>query len=88
MDVCAFVGVEWHMVGLSIGGAFPHRRELNGYDACGATSDREGRDGVNPSSTHLQVVHGRCVDVGLAPARPLRSLGSHASNRAALRSHL
>jgi DNA segregation ATPase FtsK/SpoIIIE, S-DNA-T family len=36
-------------------------------------SDRKGRDGVNPSSTHLSAIPPGCVDEGLTPSRPLRS---------------
>jgi amino acid adenylation domain-containing protein/non-ribosomal peptide synthase protein (TIGR01720 family) len=44
----------------------------------GTTDDREGREGVNPSTTHLCGEGGaRCVDEELASSRPLRSLGSH-----------
>jgi hypothetical protein len=50
----------------------PRRRELQGTFCDRATSDREGRDGVNPSTT-LRCVNAprtsKCcrVDVGLAP---------------------
>jgi ATP-binding cassette, subfamily C, bacterial CydD len=43
------------------------------------TSARKGRDGINPSSTHLSTP--KCVDGGLVPSRPLRALTpTHASH--------
>jgi hypothetical protein len=47
---------------------FAHTHQLN-RTFCGvATSDRKGRDGVNPSTIHLRVVQGeRCSRGGLSP---------------------
>ena len=51
--------------------AYPHRRELKGTFCGMATSDREGRDGVNPSTTHLCVVQEEMWSRGgLSPRDP------------------
>ncbi len=47
-----------------------------------ATSDRKGRDGVNPSSTHLLVKLGKTCRRGASPLATLAVAGSRATKRA------
>jgi hypothetical protein len=54
--------------------------EVQGGD--GATGDRKGRDGVNPSTTHLHGAHGKMCRRGACPLATLAVAGSHATSRA------
>src|SRR5437667_6761938 len=69
-------------------GGQPHRRELKSVSLCGGESDRKGRDGVNPSTTHLLVVRGKmCRRGGLSP-RDHRGRSPHRTPYMAFRSRL
>ena len=69
-------------------GQTPIGANLTGTGRSVATSDRKGRDGVNPSSTqrHPDVVRGslthRSVEDGLAPSAPLRCPPHYAPHHA------
>jgi hypothetical protein len=61
------------------GGGKPQRRELNGTGCSRVPVDREGRDGVNPSTTHLRVSLGKmCRRLALPPRAPCGHLLPHA----------
>jgi hypothetical protein len=44
-------------------------------------SDRKGRDGLNPSSTHLRGVRGKMCRRGACPLATLAVVGSHTEHR-------
>jgi hypothetical protein len=52
-------------------GACPHTRELNGTFCDGVPGDRKGRDGVNPSSTHLSTHNAQMCRRGACPLATL-----------------
>ncbi len=63
-------------------GACPPRRELKGTFCDGAPGDRKGRDGVNPSNTHLRVAREKMCRRGACPLATLAVVGSHATHSA------
>ncbi len=47
-----------------------------------APSDREGRDGINPSTTHLRIAREKMCRRGACPLATLAVAGSHGTSRA------
>ncbi len=62
--------------------ACPVSANLKAQGRDGATGDRKGRDGVNPSTTHLHGVHGKMCRRGAGPLATLAVVGSRVTTRA------